>query len=98
MQKMNFNNRCNNEFMAKLIEFNKNCSLLKNLIEEENKFDPKYKTELCKKFQSTGKCPYGYVALDMMKGHLMKLLFHIFIYNYFYLNNIISCLLGKNII
>ena len=25
----------------------------------ENKVDPKYKTEICKKFQSTGKCPYG---------------------------------------
>lgn len=45
--------------MAKLLEFRKN-SFLKNLIEEEIKVDTKYKTELCKKFQSTGKCPYGY--------------------------------------
>jgi hypothetical protein len=43
-----------------MIEFNKNYTLLKNMLEEENKFDPKYKTELCKKFQSTGKCPYGH--------------------------------------
>lgn len=28
--------------------------------EEEQKYDPKYKTELCKKFQTTGKCPYGH--------------------------------------
>ena len=56
---INFN-AFNNEFISKIIEFNKNYSLLKNIIEEENKFDPKYKTELCKKFQSTGKCPYGH--------------------------------------
>ena len=56
---MNFNNAFNNEFISKIVEFNKNYTLLKNIIEEENKFDPKYKTELCKKFQSTGKCPYG---------------------------------------
>jgi hypothetical protein len=53
-----FNNDLVNK-MAKLIEFRKNFSL-KNIIEEESKIDTKYKTELCKKFQSTGKCPYGY--------------------------------------
>ena len=55
-------NALNNDLlfkMVKLVEFNKNSSL-KNLIEEENKVDTKYKTELCKKFQSTGKCPYGH--------------------------------------
>lgn len=57
---MNFNNAFKNEFLSKIVEFNKNYTLLKNIIEEENKFDPKYKTELCKKFQSTGKCPYGH--------------------------------------
>ena len=57
---MNFNNAFNNEFLSKIVEFSKNYTLLKNIIEEENKFDPKYKTELCKKFQSTGKCPYGH--------------------------------------
>jgi len=33
-------------------------SLIKKNIKEENKLDLKYKTEICKKFQSTGKCPY----------------------------------------
>lgn len=58
--KIMLNNGFNNEFISKIFEFNRNYALLKNLIEEENKFDQKYKTELCKKFQSTGKCPYGY--------------------------------------
>ena len=57
---MNFNNAFSNEFLSKIVEFSKNYTLLKNIIEEENKFDPKYKTELCKKYQSTGKCPYGH--------------------------------------
>ena len=60
MQMLTLNNTFNNEFISKIVEFNKNYSILKNIIEEENKFDPKYKTELCKKFQSTGKCPYGH--------------------------------------
>lgn len=60
MQMLTLNNAFNNEFISKIVEFNKNYSILKNIIEEENKFDPKYKTELCKKFQSTGKCPYGH--------------------------------------
>ena len=29
------------------------------MIKEENNLDPKYKTEICKKFQSIGNCPYG---------------------------------------
>ena len=60
MQMLNLANAFNNNLFSKIIELNKNYSLLKNIIEEENKFDPKYKTELCKKFQSTGKCPYGH--------------------------------------
>ena len=60
MQMLNLANALNNNLFSKIIELNKNYSLLKNIIEEENKFDPKYKTELCKKFQSTGKCPYGH--------------------------------------
>lgn len=63
MHMINFNNAFPNELvskMAKIVEFNKKSSLIKNIIEEENKVDTKYKTELCKKFQSTGKCPYGY--------------------------------------
>ena len=55
----NFKNGFNNDLLSTIVELNKNYTLLK-LIEEENKFDPKYKTELCKKFQSTGQCPYGY--------------------------------------
>ena len=57
---MIFNNGFNNELITKIMEINKSFALLKNMIEEENKFDNKYKTELCTKFQSTGKCPYGY--------------------------------------
>ena len=34
--------------------------LSKNFIESEKKKDPKYKTELCKTFSETGKCPYGF--------------------------------------
>ena len=60
---LNINNAFTNDLvskMTKIAQLNKNYSLIKNLLEEENKVDTKYKTELCKKFQSTGKCPYGY--------------------------------------
>ena len=63
MYMSNLNNAFINDLiskMTKLVELNKNYSLIKNLVDEENKVDAKYKTELCKKFQSTGKCPYGY--------------------------------------
>ena len=63
MYMFNSNNAFTNDLVskvAKLVQLNKNYSLIKNLIEEGNKVDTKYKTELCKKFQSTGKCPYGY--------------------------------------
>ena len=43
MQMLTLNNAFNNEFISKIVEFNKNYSILKNIIEEENKFDPKYK-------------------------------------------------------
>ena len=59
MQMLNINPVLNAEIMLRLIELKKK-SLIKNIIEEENKFDPKYKTELCKKFQNTGHCPYGF--------------------------------------
>ena len=42
-----------------IVEVNKK-SLIKNIIEEENKFEPKYKTELCKKLQNKDYCPYGF--------------------------------------
>ena len=63
MYMSNLNNAFINDLiskMTKLVQLNKNYSLIKNLVDEENKVDAKYKTELCKKFQSTGKCPYGY--------------------------------------
>ena len=56
---MNLNYSLPSSLFQQLIDINKNA-LIKNIIEAENKFDPKYKTELCKKFQSTGHCPYGY--------------------------------------
>ena len=56
---MNIIPALNAELMLKLVELKKK-SIIKNIIEEENKFDPKYKTELCKKFQNTGYCPYGF--------------------------------------
>ena len=59
MQMMNLNPSLNAELMLKLVELKKK-SIIKNIIEEENTFDPKYKTELCKKYQNTGKCPYGF--------------------------------------
>lgn len=59
MQMLNINPVFNTELMLRLVELNKK-TIIKNIIEEENKFDPKYKTELCKKFQNTGHCPYGF--------------------------------------
>ena len=35
-------------------------SLKKSFFDGEKKKDPKYKTELCKTFTETGKCPYGF--------------------------------------
>jgi len=35
-------------------------SLKKSFFDGEKKKDPKYKTELCKTFSETGKCPYGF--------------------------------------
>lgn len=61
MQMMNINllPAINPEIMLKLVEVQKKA-IIKNMIEEENKFDPKYKTELCIKYQNTGYCPYGF--------------------------------------
>ena len=59
MQMLNLNLSFNPSLMLNTVEANKNA-IIKNIIEIENKFDPKYKTELCQKFQNTGKCPYGY--------------------------------------
>ena len=45
-------------FLPQFTNMNK-TSLIKIIIKEENKLDLKYKTEICKKFQSIGNCPYG---------------------------------------
>ena len=37
----------------------RNLTLIEKLIKEQNLLQQNYKTELCKKFQSTGYCPYG---------------------------------------
>ena len=135
MYMFNSNNAFTNDLIskvAKLVQLNKNNSLIKKLIDEVNKVDTKYKTELCKKFQSTGKCPYGYKCkfahgkeelISKLQGvnykkepcktfnrkgycpygsrcneHFQKFHFHIFISNYFYLNNLTFYLLEKTFI
>ena len=37
----------------------RNLTLIEKLIKEQNLLQQNYKTEFCKKFQSTGYCPYG---------------------------------------
>ena len=59
MQNFNLNYSLTPSILSHFTNFDKN-TLIKTIIEAENKFDPKYKTELCQKFQTTGKCPYGY--------------------------------------
>ena len=59
MQRLNSKYNLTSSLYFQLGDLDKKA-LIKNIIEAENKLDPKYKTELCKKFQSTGKCPYGY--------------------------------------
>ena len=41
-------------------EKNTKINLSKALMEAEQKKDPKYKTELCKTYSETKKCPYGF--------------------------------------
>jgi hypothetical protein len=59
MKKTNSKYSIASSLLLQFADMDKNA-IIKNIIETENKFDPKYKTELCKKFQTTGKCPYGY--------------------------------------
>ena len=59
MKKANSKYSMASSLLLQFADMDKN-TIIKNIIETENKFDPKYKTELCKKFQTTGKCPYGY--------------------------------------
>ena len=55
---MELNHSLASSFLLRFANMSK-TSLIKNIIKKENKVDPKYKTEICKKFQSIGKCPYG---------------------------------------
>ena len=55
---MELNYSMASSFLIRFANMSK-TSLIKNIIKKENKVDPKYKTEICKKFQSIGKCPYG---------------------------------------
>ena len=59
MQRLNSKYNLTSSLYLQLGDIDKKA-FIKNLIEAENKLDPKYKTELCKKFQNTGQCPYGY--------------------------------------
>ena len=59
MQRLNSKYNLTSSLYLQLGDIDKKA-FIKNLIEAENKLDPKYKTELCKKFQATGQCPYGY--------------------------------------
>ena len=59
MQRLNSKYNLTSSLYFQLGDMDKKA-LIKNIIEAENKLDPKYKTELCKKFQNTGQCPYGY--------------------------------------
>ena len=42
-----------------LPQFTNMSDISLNMIKEKNIIDQKYKTEICKKFQSIGNCPYG---------------------------------------
>ena len=52
-------NGFNPNFLKYYNNSKKNLTLIKKLIKEQNLLQQNYKTELCKKFQSTGYCPYG---------------------------------------
>ena len=53
-----YNNAYNQNIFQKYKELEKNYIKLKKQIEENNQ-KQSYKTELCKKFQTKGYCPYG---------------------------------------
>ena len=59
MQKNNACNFINQDLLQRYVELAKKYIALQSKLED--KFNPseKYKTELCKKFESTGFCPYG---------------------------------------
>ena len=59
MEKLNLNNSLASSYLLHISVQDKN-KIGENIMEAENKYDIKYKTELCQKFQTTGKCPYRY--------------------------------------
>ena len=48
-----------NQIFYKYNNSKRNLTLIEKLIKEQNLLQQNYKTEFCKKFQSTGYCPYG---------------------------------------
>jgi hypothetical protein len=59
MLKKNEYNLINQDLLQKYIEFTKKYIVIQRQLEYKFNSSQKYKTELCKKFQSTGFCPYG---------------------------------------
>ena len=58
METINTNQLIDQDLFLKYIELSKKYINLKKQLDKNNT-SKKYKTELCKKFQSTGFCPYG---------------------------------------
>lgn len=56
---MDLNRPFDNRIESRLIDNNTSNLLSTDLKDDATKFDVKYKTELCQKFENTGKCPYG---------------------------------------
>ena len=52
-------NGYNLNLLQKYKKLEKNFLLLQNQLKDKKQIDSNYKTELCKKFQSRGFCPYG---------------------------------------
>ena len=59
MQKKNAYNLKIQDLFQKYIELEKKYTTLQSKLKDISNPSEKYKTELCKKFQSTGFCPYG---------------------------------------
>ena len=59
MLKKNEYNLINQDLSQKYIELTKKYRVIQRQLEYKSNSSQKYKTELCKKFQNTGFCPYG---------------------------------------
>ena len=59
MLKKNEYNLINQDLLQKYIEFTKKYIVIQRQLEYKCNSSQKYKTELCKKFQNIGFCPYG---------------------------------------